>query len=135
MYVTNNIYVFCWMFRIQLHGRLRQGGLRLKANPGKLILQNPSPKHQSKMDWRCGSSSRTPALQEQSPILKTPVLRYPLLGNPLPKLWGLYPPTLHFSISINSPALHTHIHTQTPVPLKEKEKKQGGSQKPTGSHL
>jgi hypothetical protein len=46
------------------------GKVTLRGQPRKIVLKTPSPKKQSKMDWRCGSSRRTSALQGQSPEFK-----------------------------------------------------------------
>jgi hypothetical protein len=47
-----------WLF-----GRLRSG----QASPGEQFSRPLFQNNQSKMYWRCGSSSREPALQAQSP--------------------------------------------------------------------
>jgi hypothetical protein len=51
---------------------LRLGGSWFKAHPGEIVCETPpsSKITRAKMDWRCGSSVRVPALQEQSPEFK-----------------------------------------------------------------
>jgi hypothetical protein len=36
--------------------------ITVPGQPGQIVLETPSPNNQRKMDWRCGSSKRTPAL-------------------------------------------------------------------------
>jgi hypothetical protein len=47
------------------------GGLWLKDSPGKLFERPHDQNNQIKIDWRCGSSSRVPALQVQRPEFKS----------------------------------------------------------------
>jgi hypothetical protein len=59
-YLCNPSYLEGWAGRIEVWGQLRQ-----------IILETPHlQNNQSKMDWRCGSSSRVPALQVWSPEFK-----------------------------------------------------------------
>jgi hypothetical protein len=36
-------------------------------------MRPPSPKYQTKMDWRCGMSGRAPALPMRKPWVQTPL--------------------------------------------------------------
>jgi hypothetical protein len=46
--------------------------IMVQGQPGQIFLETPHlQNNQSRMDWRCGSSSRTPALQAQSPEFKS----------------------------------------------------------------
>jgi hypothetical protein len=47
--------------------RLRYGRLKFEASPGKRVHEIPQ-NNQSKIDWRCGSSGRAPALQAQTSV-------------------------------------------------------------------
>jgi hypothetical protein len=44
-------------------GRLRWGGLQFETSPGKYFTRPHLQNNQSKVDWRCGSVDRVPALQ------------------------------------------------------------------------
>jgi hypothetical protein len=44
--------------------------VKVQARTGKQLRDSISKNNQSKMDWRCGSSGRAPALQVQSPEFK-----------------------------------------------------------------
>jgi hypothetical protein len=56
--------------------KLKLGGSRFEASPGKYFLRAPTlhppnlQNNHSKMDWRCGSSDTTPALQVGIPEFK-----------------------------------------------------------------
>jgi hypothetical protein len=48
------------------------GRIMVWGQPGQILFKTPlSKNNQVKMDWRCGSSSRMPALQTQSPEFKS----------------------------------------------------------------
>jgi hypothetical protein len=42
--------------------------IMVQGQPGQIVHKPSSQNNQSKMDWRCGSSSRVPALQVQTPV-------------------------------------------------------------------
>jgi hypothetical protein len=51
----------------KLFGRLKSRGPWFEASLGKYFARLYFHNNQSKMNWRCGSSSRAPALQPGSP--------------------------------------------------------------------
>jgi hypothetical protein len=46
------------------------GKITVQGQSGQIVLETSPPNNHSKMDWRCGSSSRVPALQVQKPKLR-----------------------------------------------------------------
>jgi hypothetical protein len=50
--------------------RLRSRVLGFKTSSGKWFTRPHPQNSQSKMDWRCGSTPRVPAVQVQSPEFK-----------------------------------------------------------------
>jgi hypothetical protein len=47
--------------------------IMVQGQSGEIVWETPiSKNNQSKIDWRCGSSGRMPALQARSPEFKNP---------------------------------------------------------------